>query len=114
MFSCALRQIFYTDEAIHRFSITEETIMPNIQHQAESQKFFLLADDEIIGELDYRTLNNTLDITHTRIEPQHRGKGLARHLVNAAIREAEKNSLNLTASCDYAEQILAREGRLSH
>lgn len=88
--------------------------MPNIRHQTESQKFVLLADDEIVGELDYRTLGNTLDITHTRIEPQHRGKGLARHLVNAAIQEAEKNGLNLTASCDYAEQILAREGRLSH
>ncbi|WP_416190731.1 GNAT family N-acetyltransferase [Neisseria sp. CCUG12390] len=87
--------------------------MAQIQHQPDAQRFVLLSDDEIVGELDYRTLGNTLDITHTRIDPQHRGKGLARLLVDAAIQEAGKNGLALTASCDYAEQILAREGRLS-
>ncbi|PSJ81478.1 GNAT family N-acetyltransferase [Neisseria iguanae] len=88
--------------------------MPVIQHQTDSQRFILLADEEITGELDYRIIGNSLDITHTHIEPQHRGKGLARHLVNAAIQEAEKNGLGLTASCNYAEQILAQERRLSH
>ncbi|WP_255464532.1 GNAT family N-acetyltransferase [Neisseria yangbaofengii] len=106
--------MFYTDEAIRNFSMAKEKVMPNIQHQIESQKFVLLADDEIVGELDYRKLGNALDITHTRIEPKYRGKGLARYLVNAAIQEAEKNGLDLTASCDYAEQILAGEGRLPH
>lgn len=87
--------------------------MLNIRHQIDLQKFVLLSDGETVGDLSYRADGKVLEITYTRIEPEHRGKGYARRLVNAAVQEAEKHGLALAASCDYAEQILAREGRLA-
>ncbi|MCP1773113.1 putative GNAT family acetyltransferase [Neisseria perflava] len=87
--------------------------MPDIRHEPALQRFTLMnTEDGEIGLLQYRIADGRFDITDTRINPKYRGQGLARHLVNAAVAEAEKLGLDLASSCDYAEAILVREGRL--
>lgn len=86
--------------------------MPTIQHQAELQRFSLTDNGAEIGVLMYQFRDGRLNITHTRVDPKYRGQGLANLLVQAAIREAEHLGVGLDADCDYAEQVLAREGRL--
>lgn len=86
--------------------------MLNIQHQADRQRFALTLDNEEIGYLEYKVMGGSWDITETRISPSARGQGLARRLVEAAIKEADKQGIPISASCDYAEEILAHNGRL--
>ncbi|MDO5640143.1 MAG: GNAT family N-acetyltransferase [Neisseria sp.] len=90
----------------------KERFMLNIRHQADQQRFALILDDEEIGYLDYKVVGGSWDITETRVSPSARGQGLGRRLVDAALKEADKQGIPVSASCDYAEEILAREGRL--
>ncbi|UOO80802.1 N-acetyltransferase [Uruburuella testudinis] len=85
--------------------------MLNIQHQADRQRFSLTLDGAEIGHLDYSIIGGSWDITETRVSPEARGQGLARRLVDAAVKEADKQGIPITASCDYADEIFAREGR---
>ncbi len=86
--------------------------MLTIQHQAEQQRFALILDGQEIGHLDYKIIGGGWNITETRIAPESRGQGLARRLVEAALKEADKQGIPISASCDYAEEIMARDGRL--
>lgn len=86
--------------------------MNNIQHHPDNNRFTLSKEDgEEIGYLEYRLIGNSWNITETRIAPQYRGQGLAHFLVSSVIKEADKLGVNITASCDYAEQVIARLGR---
>lgn len=86
--------------------------MLNIQHQEDRHRFSLTLDDKEIGHLDYQVSGGSWDITETRISPDARGQGLGRRLVDAAIKEADHRGIPISASCDYAEEIMARSGRL--
>lgn len=86
--------------------------MLSIQHQAEQQRFALILDGEEIGRLVYQVVGGSWDITETRINPDQRGQGLARRLVEAALKEADQRGIPISASCDYAEEVMAHNGRL--
>ena len=85
--------------------------MRNIQHQPEQHRFALMKDNEEIGYIEYRQNNGGWEITETRIMPDFRGQSLARLLVDYVISEADRQGLAISASCDYAEEVLARSGR---
>ena len=70
-----------------------------------------MKDDEEIGYIEYRQNNRGWEITETRIMPDFRGQSLARLLVDHVISEADRQGLAISASCDYAEEVLARSGR---
>ncbi|MCQ9326530.1 GNAT family N-acetyltransferase [Neisseria dentiae] len=82
--------------------------MSTVKYFPDQQKFSLLQDFDEAGYLTYRIENGAWDIDHTVINPAHRGKGLARVLVEAAATEAAKQNVALTASCDYAAAVLAK------
>ena len=85
--------------------------MRHIQHQPEQHRFALMKDDEEIGYIEYRQNNRGWEITETRIMPDFRGQSLARLLVDHVISEADRQGLAISASYDYAEEVLARSGR---
>ncbi len=83
--------------------------MNHIQHHAERHMFTLLQDKRQAGYLSYRPGPGGWDIEHTVIDPAYRGQGLARLLVDAAIAEAARQNIRLSASCSYAAAVLARQ-----
>lgn len=79
---------------------------PAIQHDPASQQFFTAEG----ARLAYRTTRDgELDIHHTFVPENQRGKGLAADLMKAIITHAEKNHLTLTATCSYAQSYLQRK-----
>ncbi len=81
--------------------------MNSIHYQAEQQRFSLMQNGREAGYLTYRKNGDAWNIDHTVVSPEYRGQGLARLLVDAAITEAEKQNIRLSASCSYAADILA-------
>ncbi len=59
-----------------------------------------------IGECVYAISENGWNIYHTGVSPQYEGKGIAKRLVYKVIEAAERNCVNITATCSDARKVL--------
>ncbi|MES2765613.1 MAG: GNAT family N-acetyltransferase [Bacteroidota bacterium] len=81
----------------------------NIQHKSDETEgvFFIEQDGKAIGKLTYNFSGGTkLVIDHTEVSPKHKGEGLGKELVKAAVEFARKNNYKLLPVCPYAKVIL--------
>lgn len=62
--------------------------------------------DKLIGECDYQESDFGWCIYHTEVDLAHGGKGIAKRLVYAVIEAAEREDVNVTATCSYAVKVL--------
>lgn len=74
----------------------------------DREKYRSIATDngKEIGECVYETSENGWNIYHTGVSPQYEGKGIAKRLVYKVIEAAERNCVNITATCSYARKVL--------
>ena len=59
-----------------------------------------------IGECDYEVIDSRWNIYHTEVSPEYGGKGIAKRLVYKVIEAAERNCVNVMATCSYARKVL--------
>ncbi len=111
----AWREIFQK----HRLRIAHEAWLSSGLHW---QRLFVLDVDAVRHDaarhrfatatgacLDYRLdADGALVITHTFVPEEQRGRGLARHLMEAVIGYAEAEKLQIRATCSYAHKHLQK------
>ena len=78
-----------------------------IIHDKQNQKFYVIMDD-LESHLEYVKMNDVLDLNHTYVPYQLRGKGIASKLVEAALEYARLNGIKIIPSCSYVEVYLQR------
>jgi predicted GNAT family acetyltransferase len=84
----------------------------NIQHEQKGDdgSFYITTDGDRSGELVYTmTGPKEMNIYHTEVVEELRGKNAGKQLVEAAVNYARKNQLKIAPSCSYAKTIFARE-----
>lgn len=70
--------------------------------KVEENKIVYEENNEVLGFIEFVYLNsNTIDIIHTFVNPNHRGKGIAKKLVGYALGYFEKKGINVKYSCSY-------------
>lgn len=76
----------------------------------EKQNLFELLSDngEVIGEMNYMNMKNSIIITHTGVALDYRGQGLAEKLVLAGIEKARHGNIKLGATCPYAAEYFRK------
>jgi predicted GNAT family acetyltransferase len=81
-----------------------------IRHErnAAGGEFILQRGGERVGELVYSLSGRQMTIRHTGVDPAVRGRGVARKLVDAAVRFAREEHLKLASRCSYASAVFAR------
>lgn len=68
----------------------------------EDNKIIYEESNEIIGFIEFVYLDSkTVDIIHTFVSPNHRGKGIAKKLVEYALAYFEKRGIMTKYSCSY-------------
>ncbi|MDM5144183.1 hypothetical protein ICE98_01257 [Lactococcus lactis] len=74
----------------------------------EKQNLFELLSDngEVIGEMAYMPMNNSIIITHTGVSLDYRGQGLAEKLVLAGIEKARHENINWVQLAPMQPSIL--------
>jgi len=79
-----------------------------IAHAPERSRYELELDGRIVGVADYTEDGNVRSFTHTGVEPDHRGEGLAAELVEFALREAREAEVEVLPLCWYVRDHIAR------
>ena len=84
-----------------------------IQHDERAHRFTAPLDG-LVAQLDYELAPLILSITHTRVPPQFRGRGVAAELMAAALAYAQSQGLTVNPVCSYAVAYLQRAGERKH
>ncbi len=64
------------------------------------------AEDKEIGECDYSSDGSGISIYHTGVDSAYEGKGIAKRLVYTILEYAERNRLEVSATCSYAKKLI--------
>lgn len=76
--------------------------------------FFIELQGRRIAELTYgRRSGSLVNIDHTEVDASLRGQGVARKLLDAAVRWARETHTQFTATCSYAIAQFARDDTLA-
>ena len=60
------------------------------------------------AQLDYTLSGDVMTITHTRVPPAVRGRGIAAELMRAAVSAARGAGWSVNPACSYAAAYLAK------
>lgn len=77
-------------------------------------EFVLRIDGERVGFLEFtRPEVGVMRIDYVEVEPELRGTGLGRQLVEKAVAFARDNRLRVVPMCSYARMVITRDPLLS-
>jgi uncharacterized protein len=64
--------------------------------------------EHLAGFSVYRLTDDTIAFTHTEIDPEFRGRGLAGRLVTAALDDARRRGLAVLPFCPYVREVIVQ------
>lgn len=79
-----------------------------ITHDEERRRFSIQVDGNTVGVADYHEDDATWVFTHTEVQPEYGGRGLAGQLVDQALREAIAAGKTITPVCSYVAAYIER------
>ena len=78
----------------------------SIEDSFEKETIKLSVEGKEVGYISFIVTEGKLEIRHTVVYPEFRGKGHGKTLVDSAISVAESRNLTVISSCSYADRIL--------
>lgn len=79
----------------------------NVIHEKENERFVIYSEGNEVY-IEYSMAGNKINLYHTFTDPALRGKGLAAHVVRAALEFAKKNNLKVIPTCSYVQSFIAK------
>lgn len=79
-----------------------------ISHNQTENRFEALSNQEIIGVVNYDKEDDVIIVTHTGVEPEYEGQGIAGALTKEVLAYITKNSLKITPLCSYTKAYINR------
>jgi predicted GNAT family acetyltransferase len=80
----------------------------DIVDDREARRWQAFLDDRVVGYAEYRLSQGRVIFTHTVVEPEHEGRGIAGRLARAALDDAIGRGLRITPYCPYIRAYLRR------
>jgi predicted GNAT family acetyltransferase len=80
------------------------------EESGNSGSFFIEQGGNRVGELRFsRTVPTTAVIEHVEVDPDLRGRGVGKRLVDAAVDWARQTGISLRPACSYAAAQFERD-----
>jgi len=76
-------------------------------HEKENERFVIYVEGNEVY-VEYKMRNNKIDLNHTFTHPALRGKGLAAHVVRAALEFAKENNMRVIPTCSYVQSFISK------
>lgn len=87
-------------------SNTDETV--SVVDNAEESRFEVHVGGQRAGFADYRVSGDTMDFTHTEVDPAFSGRGLAQQLADHALGEARTRGHSVLPHCEFIAKHIAK------
>lgn len=81
---------------------------PETVHSPDRQRFELRLSGAVIGRSYYRAEQGRRVFTHTEVDPDHQGKGLATKLIAFALADTREAGLRVVAQCPTVAAYVER------
>ncbi len=81
--------------------------MSEVSHDASGHRFNVTVDGHL-AYIEYEPGDGRITITHTIVPPEIGGRGIAGHLVRAALEYARDQHLSVVPQCTYADAWMRR------
>ena len=78
----------------------------DVTFDSKNCRSFATDNGKEIGECTYQPSENGWNIYLTGVSSDYQGKGIAKRLVYKLLEEAERNCVDVTATCSYAMKVL--------
>jgi len=65
--------------------------------------------DKVIGECDFSVSDGQWVITHTEVEEEYGGQGIAAQLVDEVVQQARQRDVKIVPVCPYAKHRFERK-----
>jgi uncharacterized protein len=79
---------------------------PAVIDNPQRERFELRVDGALVGIADYRRHDDVITFTHTEIDAEQRGRGLAAVLIGAALEASAAAGLHVVALCPYVRDYI--------
>ena len=80
---------------------------PSVTNNPERHQFER-HDGEYLSRLKYRIDGNVLDLLHTEVPPELKGRGIATQLAQTALAWAASNDMLVRPTCPFVQGYLQR------
>ena len=82
----------------------------NVLHKQNDRRgiFYLKQGDMTIAELTYSLEDGVMTIDHTKVQPEHEGKGIGGKMIEESYAFAKANNYKVNPLCPFAEVIFDR------
>ena len=80
-----------------------------IEGSSEKETIKLSVEGKEVGYISFIVAEGKLEIKHTVVYPEFRGKGYGKVLVDSAIGTAKSKNMIVTSTCSYADKILGEK-----
>ena len=72
----------------------------------EAGKYYIKENDVEIADLKYTEHDDYYDVTSTFTDPDHRGQGIAKDLVDEIVKDARDENMKIKPTCPYVEHAI--------
>ena len=81
----------------------------DVQKNDDSGSYDAVVDGRVVGMIVYHTPRDTqrVTISHTIVDPEYRGQGIASRLVKHALDDLRARELTLTNYCSFVADYIA-------
>lgn len=73
----------------------------------DNKSVALLANNEI-GVCEFKDSDEGWVIFHTEVNPNYKGQGIAKRLLDAIVNEARNRKIKIIPECSYAKKVMNR------
>ena len=77
-----------------------------VRHDADASRYELVADDRVLGVVDYQDRGGVLVFFHTEVDPDLQGAGLGSTLVRGALDDVRRAGRTILPQCPFVAHFL--------
>ncbi len=80
------------------------------KYEPEAKRIVATADDgQEVGMIEYAANDDYWNANHTWVNPNYRGYGIARKLVNMLADTARAEGVKILPTCSYAKHVMEKD-----
>ncbi len=79
----------------------------------EKSRYIAYLDGTPVGLAAYRLADGVIEYTHTIVDEEFEGRGIATDMIHQAMAEARERNLKVVAGCSFVEHFLAENPQYS-